>query len=335
MKCNLLRNPPDTTLNRQLVCGRCWRQRLPFHDMRIRRALPGHLGKHLKQLITDIEHEQGASPFGEILLHAMETDRACIGLVAEQSGAPIAYGYATPGPDGKIWSLEVAADRELYSWFLERMLDQLEQDGVAEAVLWIYSPMVQPPKRRVIPERSLYRMSVRLPIADPTVPDEGVVIRGFDTKRDGSMLIELNNRAFKNHPEQGGWTADDLETRVAFEWFDPDGVRTAWLGSQMAAFNWTKVHKKPGPNGEKVGEIYSIAVHPSFQKRGLGRMIAVEGLRHLAARRGADTAILHVDSSNAAALELYRSLGFVTDHVDRAYRWQSPRTRAFRTGDHG
>lgn len=301
----------------------CGDRRLPFHRMQISSALPSDLGGRLERLIADIEREQGAPPFGEILLAAMRENRECIGLVAERNGVPRAYGYATPGPGGKIWNLEVAADAGLYSWFLERMLDRLEADGVAEAVLWIHSRAIDPPTDRVHPERALYRMSTGLPIVDTAVPPEGVIIRSMDIESDASALIDVNNRAFGNHPEQGGWTPRDLETRLAFEWFDPAGVRTAWIGRRMVAFNWTKVHSKPGPDGETVGEIYSIAVHPSFQQRGLGRIIAVEGLRYLASKRGADRAILYVDSSNSAALELYRSLGFTTDHADRAYRWKS------------
>ena len=70
-----------------------------------------------------------------------------------------------------------------------------------------------------------------------------------------------------------------------------------------------------------MGEIYAIAVSPAVQGRGLGRAVALEGLRYLAGRRGATRAMLYVDSSNKPAIQLYRTLGFVTEHTDRAYRW--------------
>ena len=89
----------------------------------------------------------------------------------------------------------------------------------------------------------------------------------------------------------------------------------------MAAFNWTKVHEEPAPDGGAVGEIYSIGVDPRYRRKGLGRAVALDGFRYLAERRHATRAILYVDSSNEAAVRLYRSLGFVTEHVDRAYRW--------------
>ena len=54
----------------------------------------------------------------------------------------------------------------------------------------------------------------------------------------------------------------------------------------------------------------------------MGRAVASDGLRYLARRRGATRAILYVDSSNEAAIQLYRHPGFrTTEHTDRAYRW--------------
>ena len=292
--------------------------------MQVRSATPHELGQRLWHLIAGIERQQGAPPFGEIQLAAMrERDHASLGVVAERNGEPAAYGFAVQGPDRGIWILELAAGAGIYGWFLERALERLEAAGAQEAVLWVHSESVKPPLQLVHPERTLYRMSVALTLTDPPVPPEGVTIRGMNVRRDASALIELNNRAFRDHPEQGGWERRDLETRLALDWFNPAGVRTAWIGSRLVAFNWTKVHPEPGPGGETVGEIYSIAVDPSFQGRGMGRTIAVEGLRYLAVAGGAGRAILYVDSSNTAALDLYRSLGFTTEHVDRAYRWQA------------
>lgn len=300
--------------------------RLPFRGMQVRSATPQQLGERLWQLIADVEREQGVAPFGEIQLAAMrEGNPESLGVVAERNGCPEAYGFAAPAADRRTWTLELAAATGIYGWFLEHVLEWLEATGVTEAVLWVHSPAVEPPLKLVYPERALYRMTAALTRVDSPVPPEGVTIRAMDVRRDAPALIELNNRAFGDHPEQGGWTPRDLETRLTLSWFDADGVRTAWIGSRLVAFNWTKVHPEPGPSGEIVGEIYSIAVDPSFQGKGLGKTIAIEGLRFLADDRRAGRAILYVDSSNDAALGLYRSLGFETDHVDRAYRWRAGR----------
>ena len=58
----------------------------------------------------------------------------------------------------------------------------------------------------------------------------------------------MNAAAFAHHPEQGQWTAPDLDHRMAEDWFDPAGflVLDAPDG-EMAGFHWTKVHGGDGP----------------------------------------------------------------------------------------
>lgn len=84
---------------------------------------------------------------------------------------------------------------------------------------------------------------------------------------------------------------------------------------RMAGSCWTKVHAHADP---PMGEIYVIGVDPDFHGRGWGRALTVAGLDWLAAR-GLKVGMLYVDADNPAALSLYRSLGFVEDHVDRSY----------------
>ena len=69
---------------------------------------------------------------------------------------------------------------------------------------------------------------------------------------------------------------------------------------------------------QELGEIYVIAVDPAFQGRGLGRQLVLAGLESLW-DRGVSEGMLYVDHDNEAARKLYFSLGFLDDHVDRAY----------------
>ena len=287
-------------------------------------ANPQELQPGLGRLIADLERSQGAPPFGEVLLSAMaRPDSQGTGVAAVRNAELVAYGFTVPNPDLRGWTLEVAAGSDRYGQFLAEVLDLLDDRGVREVVLWVHSTCLEPPPGLVTPDRHLHRMAADLPLADDPAPADGVLFRGFDPDHDSHALIELNNLAFAGHPEQGGWTSLDLNHRMALPWFDPSGIRTAWIAGRMVAFNWTKLHPEPNSRGDTVGEIYAIAVSPGVQGLGLGRAVAAEGLRYLARCRGATTAMLYVDSSNSAAIRLYRSMGFATDHTDRSYRWVS------------
>ena len=248
---------------------------------------------------------------------------AGVGIAAERRGDLVAYGFAAPNPDGRAWTLELADGSGDYGGVLSRMLGLLEAGGMTEAVLWVHARHLEPPPDLVTPDRNLHLMATDLPVKGRPRPAEGVRIRGFEVAADREALLELNNRVFAGHPEQGGWTAQDLDDRLRLPWFDPRGVRTAWIDGRLAAFNWTKVHPDPAPGGAVVGEIYVIGVDSSYRGKGLGLTIALDGLRYLSGVRGATRAILYVDSSNRQAGDLYRRLGFATEHVDRAYRWVS------------
>ncbi|OBI06291.1 mycothiol synthase [Mycolicibacter nonchromogenicus] len=154
-----------------------------------------------------------------------------------------------------------------------------------------------------------------------TVIPPGVTIRTYAGEDDDAELLRVNNAAFSWHPEQGGWTADDLAQRRAEAWFDPAGLFLAFEGTVLLGFHWTKIHAgKPG--AERAGEVYVVGVDPAAQGRGLGRVLTEIGLVYLAERL-ADVeepiVLLYVEADNTAALRTYEQLGFVVHSVDTAY----------------
>ena len=154
------------------------------------------------------------------------------------------------------------------------------------------------------PTRTLYQM--RRPL--PTGMESTIETRPIVVGADDNGWLDVNNRAFAGHGEQGGWTTETLRQRQREDWFDPGDVRVHELDGRMAAFCWTKVH--PATTVDPVlGEIYVIAVHPDHHGRGLGRQMTLAGLDHLA-RQGITTGMLWVDADNAAAVGLYKQLGF-------------------------
>jgi mycothiol synthase len=161
--------------------------------------------------------------------------------------------------------------------------------------------------------RSLWQM--RRPLADEIAPPElagGITIRPFAVGRDEDAWLAVNGRAFAHHPEQGGWTRDDLEMREREPWFDPEGFFLAERDGRLVGFHWTKVH---GEGAEPIGEVYVVGVDPGEQGTGLGRALTVIGLRYLRSRQLSQV-MLYVDGTNTAAIRLYESLGFSRWNTD-------------------
>jgi len=171
------------------------------------------------------------------------------------------------------------------------------------------------------------------PLPAPSLP-EGVRLRPFRPGTDEAAWLELNARAFADHPEQGRWTAADLRLRMAEPWFDPAGFLLAEreADGRLLGFHWTKVHGEgTGPAGAgghqpaPIGEVYVLGVDPEAQGLGLGMALTLAGLRYLRGL-GLDQVLLYVDESNRAAMSLYTGLGFTPWSVDVTFTRDSSLT---------
>jgi mycothiol synthase len=161
--------------------------------------------------------------------------------------------------------------------------------------------------------RRLHQMRRPLPIDEST----DLVVRAFDPDRDVSGWLDVNNRAFDFHPDQGGWTEATLEGRMAEPWFSLDDFLVHdGANDRLDGFCWTKVH---GDHDPVLGEIYVIAAAPERHGTGLGRALVVAGLAHLWAAHRTPVGMLYVESDNAPALRLYRALGFAVHADDVAF----------------
>jgi len=184
--------------------------------------------------------------------------------------------------------------------------------------------------------RDLIQMRRSLPNTNESA---SISVRPFRIGFDEEAWLEVNNRAFHGHPEQGSWDLATLTEREHQPWFDPAGFLLHERDGRLAGFCWTKIHEPDDSivnEGieQELGEIYVIAVDPDFQGRGLGRELVLAGLASLW-DRGVGVAMLYVDHDNEGARKLYFSLGFADDHLDRAFVTDVPARKAAQPQDGG
>lgn len=232
-----------------------------------------------------------------------------------------AYGRVVPGPRPATWIVAIhGGDMTARATLLAAAADHAAAHGGGPVTWWVAGATDDDTAAArtagYAPVRAQHQMRVALPLAatvPPTPP--GVTLRDIDPARDAAAWVAVNNAAFAEHAEQGGWTVETFRARAGAPWFDPTLFLVAEDADGMLGFNWLKVHRKETP---PAGEIYAVGVDPRAQGKKLGIMLAVAGLDRLA-QRGLSEALLYVAADNAAAIALYGKLGFATARTDRAY----------------
>ena len=176
--------------------------------------------------------------------------------------------------------------------------------------------------------RTVFQMSKTLSDIQPLPAiNEEIKIRSFMPGIDSQEWLELNNKVFKDHPEQGGWQLSDLNHRLSEEWFNEKGFFIVEKNKQVIGSTWTKVHGEHSHHDSEenshahpaIGEIYITAVDPAFAGLGIGKALTITALNYLK-YQGLNDAMLYVDFDNKAALNLYNSLGFKESSKDILYR---------------
>jgi mycothiol synthase len=236
-------------------------------------------------------------------------------LLYSREGTLAGYGHLEPGaePSGEL-VVHPAHRRQGHGRGLaQAMLD------VANGPLRLWAHGESPAASALASSLGLERVralwKMRRPLADPfpePVAPDGMRLRTFVVGQDEPAWVELNRKAFADHPEQGSLTIDDLVRREQEPWFDPAGFFLAERGGALTGFHWTKVHDTG------TGEVYVLGVSPEARGTGLGRALTLIGLRHLRSA-GLSQVMLYVDESNRGAVRLYESLGFTRFDVDVMY----------------
>lgn len=303
-----------------------------MHDIRVKRHLDGEDLAAVTELVEAASEADAHPALGEhAWLDLVQGGReGFAGLVAWEPGHahPVGYAQLSLGPDAgdrTSWALEIVVDphhrtpgNTVAIDLVRSAIGLISKEGGGHLHLWVSQPAPYHDQMAAAaglsPGRALYQMRRPLPADEHAT----VQTRPFKPGTDEQAWLEVNNRAFHWHPEQGRWTEETIKAREAQPWFDPAGFLLYELEGRLVGFCWTKVHNGHNGHARSFGEIYVVAVDPDFSGHGLGRQLTLAGLDYLAAQ-GIGEAMLYVDASNTRAVKMYVDLGFTVNHIDRAY----------------
>jgi mycothiol synthase len=299
-----------------------------MHHVEITSQLEGQHIEELEELIEAATAADGHEPIGEHkFLRLRQGDDLALAILAYESGRLVGYAHTLTfgSGDQRRISCEMVVHPDhrrqgIGSSLLREVIAHAEAEGARRLDLWAYNDSAA--SRRMAeslglkPMRHLLHMH-RHPGEPPSVEaPQGARIRPFRPDLDNVEWLQLNNRIFRGHPENGSWTLNDLRARMEQPWFRPEDFLLLEVDGRLCGFCWLKVEERQGKG--QVGEIYVIGTAPEYQGRGLGRYLLSRALAHLQGRR-VDTVAVYVDDSNSSAVALYESFDFHHHHVDVCY----------------
>ena len=280
----------------------------------------------VQALLRTAAATDGVNPVGEqavLSLGRPAADGRTPHLLATTDGHLNGYAHLEPAVDGEPAYVELAVHPAHRRAGTGTALLASAMTGSAR--VWAHGDRV--PARALavsaglVSVRELWQMRLDLTSSElpPLAERADIELRTYAGPLDDEAVLAVNNAAFSWHPEQGGWTEQEIADRRAEPWFDAAGLFLAAdaVTGELLGFHWTKVHA--AEDGEPaLGEVYVVGVAPSAQGRGLGRLLTLAGLHHLR-DAGLGTVLLYVEGDNTAAVHTYERLGFSRFHFDRAY----------------
>ena len=288
------------------------------------------------ELINRATNRDGTPPIAEhILLHLRYGgDKADSHILAEKDNQVIGYAHLdrTDLVAGPCVELVVDPDHRSTGVGKQLLSKAIEICG-NNLRLWVHGDLEAAHNLATSFNfekiRTVLQMSKSLSDIQPLpIIDKEINIRSFLPGLDSKEWLELNNKVFKDHPEQGSWQLSDLNHRISEDWFDEKGFFVVEKAGKVIGSTWTKVHGAHSHDhgGEEsshahpaIGEIYITAVDPAHAGLGIGKALTITALNYLK-YQGLTDAMLYVDFDNKAALNLYDSLGFELSSKDVLYR---------------
>jgi mycothiol synthase len=274
-----------------------------------------------EDLIERTARHDGHRPIGEHALVELQSgprEFPHLAVVARAGDDLVGYAHLSKRETPLGWRFEAFVApawrrRGIGTRLVDTVLETVGADGGGRVHFWAYDPGSA--HARIVARHGmrLARWIVRLqrPLPGPEVPlPDGFALRAFAPEDADEWLI-VHNEAFAGHPDGGGWRPQDLAWHLEEPWFDPTGLILATDDVGIAGYCWMK------PEGS-VASLYFLGVHPRARGHGLGKALTAAGLRW-ATQEGAHLCQLYADAGDAAALGVYRSVGFTEDHRDECY----------------
>ncbi len=307
---------------------------------------PGDVSRDVMQLVAASEDFDGYRSLNDHswLELSHEGVGSVTGYLARSASNGRLCGYAHISESDEGTAIEIVISPEQRSDYLE-VASALVREAITDlpataypVSLWVThsNELLEDVAHSIgmTASRELYQMRRTLP-PEAGAPFEtaphALVLRSFKPGKDELSWLELNNRAFADHPDQGRWTLDTLTAREEEPWFDPRGFILCVGAGRLVGSCWTKIHSGNDRTDPPMGEIYVICTDPAYQGRGLAVRLLRAGLDYLSSR-GLQIAMLYVDSGNAPALKLYAGFGFEIHHIDRAFTLREPPGRSRQPG---
>ncbi len=282
------------------------------------------ISSSLERLFSAAERDAGRPALSDHLMldFRIGGGDGFLAVTAEDDRGPIAYAQASRANEALALEVVVAPEHRPHlgafgSGLIAALFEAIAERGGGGVSWWIHGSdelAALAALAGFAETRRMFQMRMSLPASRSA----DIVTRAFVVGQDEDDWVHVNNRAFADHGEQGGWTTETLRLRETEPWFDPTGFRIHECDGRMAAFCWTKVHEASDYEPLRVGEIYVIAVDPAFHGLGLGSQLTLAGLDHLTGI-GITTAMLYVDAANTTAVQMYERLGFKTHAVSTAH----------------
>lgn len=230
-------------------------------------------------------------------------------LIAFRDDLPIGYVYLTNEIAIRRGVLTMAAPRatlEESKSLLDAAVDLANKSGIS--YLDVDVPSQDEPNLIVLIERGFERVRTHLHLIrssnSPTARPSHRNIR-IAQLADVPTITTLQNAAF-----EGSWgfnpnTPEEIEYRIFTQPDDPPDI-VLILENDIGAVAYCWTHVDPQQSGGLIG---MVGVQPTVQGQGFGKDVTAAGVDHLV-NTGATPISITVDSENAPAVNLYRSLGF-------------------------